>query len=68
MGIENYFLDHSMKEKTTGVHILVPEKANKLLEASCERSKRSKRKEAAVRLEHHLITFPNHDFVRENKK
>ncbi|MDP2556835.1 TraY domain-containing protein [Photobacterium damselae subsp. piscicida] len=44
-------------EKLTNVNILVGEQGNNLLTNAAHANHRSKRKEAAARLEHHLRTF-----------
>ncbi|MGR5187056.1 TraY domain-containing protein [Photobacterium damselae] len=45
------------KEKLTSVNVLVGVKGNALLNHAAFANHRSKRKEAAARLEHHLRTF-----------
>lgn len=45
------------EEKFTCVNVYVGEVGNKLLNAASKQHKRTKRKEAAIRLEHHLRTF-----------
>lgn len=44
-------------EKLTNVNILVGVRGNALLTNAAQTNHRSKRKEAAARLEHHLRTF-----------
>ncbi|WP_305840047.1 TraY domain-containing protein [Photobacterium leiognathi] len=50
-------MDTKAKEKFINVNISVGEEANKLLNVAAKANKRSKRKEAAKRLEHHLKTY-----------
>ncbi|MEC6817196.1 TraY domain-containing protein [Photobacterium toruni] len=50
-------MPNKTNEKFTNVNVSVGEKGNKLLNIASQKNHRSKRKEAAARLEHHLRIF-----------
>jgi len=43
----------------TGIQFEISVKANEILEASAKKAERAKKREAKLRLEDHLITYPN---------
>ncbi|GIU48891.1 hypothetical protein TUM4438_31310 [Shewanella sairae] len=55
----------SESKKTTNVNVGVKAQTNKILTASAEKNQRSKKQEAAARLEHHLKNY-GCDWVENN--
>lgn len=51
------FVSKKKNEKFTNVNVSLGEKGNNLLNITSQKNHRSKRKEAAARLEHHLRMF-----------
>ena len=50
-------MSNKTNEKFTCVNVYLGEEGNKLLNSASKQHKRTKRKEAAIRLEHHLKVF-----------
>lgn len=50
-------MSNKTNEKFTCVNVYLGEEGNELLNSASKQHKRTKRKEAAIRLEHHLKVF-----------